>query len=93
MLRSKWFGGKRTRVPVLATLMLKSTEIGTVARVRELGARADLLLSPPVDRFNILDVTRFKDIVEAGYLHTQERLPEWLAIQAAVASAESTRGP
>ena len=77
ILKSKLFGGKRARVPGLATLMLKSTEIGTVARVRELVARADLLLAPAVERFNILDVTRFHEIVEAGYEHAREMLPGW----------------
>lgn len=93
MLRSKIFGGKRARVPGLATLMLKSTEIGTVARVRELVGRADLLLAPAVERFNILDVTRFHDIVEAGYAHARERLPAWLAEQALKAPAEEAPGP
>jgi NTE family protein len=92
ILRSKLFGGKRARVPGVATLMLKSTEIGTVARVRELVKRADLLLAPAVDRFNILDVTRFDDIVEAGYAHAREVLPGWLASQAAT-RAEATREP
>jgi NTE family protein len=83
LLRSK-FRGKagRIRVPGLATLMLKSTEIGTVARVRELGARADLLLAPPVNRFSILDVSRFHDVVKAGYEEAMLRLPAWLAAPA-----------
>jgi predicted acylesterase/phospholipase RssA len=79
LLRSRLFGGKRRiRVPSLATLMLKSTEIGTVARVRELGARADLLLAPSVSRFNILDVSCFYKVVEAGYEHAREAIPAWI---------------
>ena len=67
LLASRWFGaGRRVRVPSLATLILKSTEIGTVARVRELGARADLLLAPSVYKFNILDVSCFHRVVVAG---------------------------
>ena len=79
LLRSRLFGGKRRiRVPSLATLMLKSTEIGTVARVRELGARADLLLVPTVYQFNILDVSCFHKVVEAGYAHAREAIPAWI---------------
>ena len=79
LLRSRLFGGKRRiRVPSLATLMLKSTEIGTVARVRELGARADLLLTPSVYQFNILDVSCFHKVVEAGYAHAREAIPAWI---------------
>ena len=95
LLRSRLFGGKRRiRVPSLATLMLKSTEIGTVARVRELGARADLLLVPSVYQFNILDVSCFHKVVEAGYAHAREAIPAWIERTAKPATpAEATREP
>ena len=95
LLASRWFGaGRRVRVPSLATLILKSTEIGTVARVRELGARADLLLAPSVYQFNILDVSCFHRVVEAGYAHALETLPPWLAsIAAATTPAATTPEP
>jgi predicted acylesterase/phospholipase RssA/CRP-like cAMP-binding protein len=71
----------RIRLPNLATLMLKSTEIGTVARVREMSARADLLLAPPVGRFGLLDVGRFTQLVKAGYDEAMARVPDWFASQ------------
>ncbi len=89
LLRSR----KRIRLPGLATLILKSTEIGTVARVRELGGQANLLLAPPVTQFSILDVSRFHDVVEAGYLHARDALPEWLAKERLKARAQAAPSP
>jgi len=71
--------GSRVRLPGLATLMLKATEVGTMARVLELGARADLLLRPPVQRFSMMGVKHFDAVVEAGYLHAREQLQHWPA--------------
>jgi predicted acylesterase/phospholipase RssA/CRP-like cAMP-binding protein len=67
---------KRHRVPGLASTMLKATEIGTMARTKELCKQADLLLQPPVGGFSMTEVRGFDRIVAAGYDHTQERLAE-----------------
>jgi predicted acylesterase/phospholipase RssA/CRP-like cAMP-binding protein len=77
------FGPKsrRLRIPNLATLMLKSTEIGTVARVREQSMRADLLLAPAVSRFSMMDVSQFDRVVDAGYQAALAALPAWIAAQ------------
>jgi predicted acylesterase/phospholipase RssA len=94
LLASKFRGkAARIRVPGLATLMLKSTEIGTVARVRELGARADLLLAPPVGKFSLLDVSRYHDVVQAGYAHALAHLPAWLAARSPAAVAAGGDAP
>lgn len=84
---------KRLRIPSLATLILKSTEIGSVARVREMSARADLLITPPVNRFSMMDVSRFDKVVAAGYQQTREQLPGWLATQPDLIPAATIPGP
>lgn len=71
--------GKRYRVPGLVTVLLKSTEIGSLKRVQEQGRMADLLLNPDVRRFSMTDVKSFRQLVEVGYRETSERLPAWLA--------------
>lgn len=70
---------RRYRVPGLATLILRSTEIGTLVQSRERGNRADLLINPPVRQFGMTDVKAFDAIVEAGYQHAREELERWLA--------------
>jgi predicted acylesterase/phospholipase RssA len=80
ILRGRWLPfARRYRVPGMATLMLRATEIGTLAQSRERGNRADLLINPPVRQFGMTDVKAFDAIVETGYEHARERLAEWLA--------------
>ena len=50
---------RRYRVPGFMSLLLKATEIGTMAEVRAAGERADLLIRPPVSRFSLTDVRSF----------------------------------
>jgi predicted acylesterase/phospholipase RssA len=58
--------------------MLKATELGTMARMREAGRQADLLLKPPVRRFGMTEVRAFDRIVQAGYEHAMAELPAWI---------------
>ena len=67
---------RRHRVPGLASTLLKATEIGTMARTKELCKQADLLLQPPVGGFSMTEVRGFDRIVQVGYEHTRERLAE-----------------
>lgn len=69
---------KKYRVPALSTVMLKATELGTLARVNELGGQADLLLSPPVRKFGMTEVKAFDQIVETGYVYAKEKLAAWI---------------
>ena len=69
--------GRRLDAPGLATVVMKSTEVGTRQRVLELGARADLLMRPPVSEFSMLRVDQFEEIVEAGYANALGELSAW----------------
>jgi NTE family protein len=80
LLRSRLLPfGRRYQVPGLATVLLKSSEIGTRAKALELGERADLLLAPPVREFGMMNVGQFDRVVEAGYRHALERIRAWQA--------------
>ena len=79
LLRSRWLPfGRRYRVPGLVTLLLKSTEIGSMIRVQQQARDADLLFNPDVRKFGLTNVKAFDHIVEAGYRDALERLPDWL---------------
>jgi len=69
---------RKYRVPGFSTVMLKATELGTMARMREAGRQADLLLKPPVRRFGMTEVRAFDRIVQAGYEHAMAELPAWI---------------
>ena len=79
ILRSRWLPfTQRYRVPGLATLILRATEIGTLAQARQRGAAADLLINPPVRQFGMTDVKAFDAIVQVGYETGIDRLTSWL---------------
>ncbi|KAA9132687.1 cyclic nucleotide-binding domain-containing protein [Marinihelvus fidelis] len=68
---------RRQRVPGLATLIMRSTEIGTLLQSRAHGERADLLINPPVRQFGLTDVSAYDQVVEAGYQHAREIFANW----------------
>jgi predicted acylesterase/phospholipase RssA/CRP-like cAMP-binding protein len=65
---------KRMRVPGILILMLKATEVASLVHAGEAQACTDLLLTPPVGRFGLLETTAFDDLVRIGYEHTLEAL-------------------
>jgi NTE family protein len=58
---------RRYRVPAMMTVVLKATELATLADLRAQGQRASLLLEPDVKRFGLTEVNSFDRIVAAGY--------------------------
>lgn len=68
MLRSKLLPfTRRYRVPAMMTVVLKATELATLADLRAQGKRASLLLEPDVKHFGLTEVNSFERIVAAGY--------------------------
>ncbi len=65
---------QRHRVPSPVALMLMAMSIGTIGSARAAGARADLLVQPPVGGFSFTDVRNFDRVVEAGYLAARESI-------------------
>lgn len=80
-----WPFGKRKKVPGVASMMLKAIELGTRKRVQELGDRADLLIRPPIERFNMIDVNQYDDLVQTGYESSLESLRAWFSESAGAA--------
>ena len=69
---------RKYRVPSMMTTILKATEIGTMAQVRESGELADVLIQPPVRQFGLTEVKAFDDIVNIGYETAKQQLLQWL---------------
>lgn len=69
---------KKHRVPSLMTTILKATEIGTLAQVRQSGELADLLIKPPVRQFGLTEVKAFDEVVNIGYESAKGQLTQWL---------------
>lgn len=84
---------ERYRVPSLATLILRSTEIGTLVQARQRGAAADLLITPDVRQFRMTDVKAFDAIVERGYEAGRKSLAAWLETQETLEMPETPGTP
>jgi NTE family protein len=64
-------------VPSILSLMMKSSLVASAAHSRAMRKQADLLLTPSVGRFGLLDMKDFDQIVDVGYQHARERLAAW----------------
>ncbi len=65
---------RRYRVPSPVSLMLMAMSIGAIGSARAAGARADLLIRPPVGGFSFTDVRTFDRVVEVGYREAQKAI-------------------
>ncbi len=75
VLRRRWNPmSKPYRVPAMMTVVLKATELATLASVRAQGERASLLLEPDVKRFGLTEVRAFDDILQAGFEEAEAAL-------------------
>jgi predicted acylesterase/phospholipase RssA/CRP-like cAMP-binding protein len=69
----------RHRVPSPVSLMLMAMSIGAIGSARAAGARADLLVKPPVGGFSFTDVRNFDRVVEVGYRAAQQAIAaDWI---------------
>lgn len=73
----------------LTALMLRAIDMGNQARVRELGARADLLLQPPVEKYAAMQWQAFDDLVELGHQCARNALLTWNARNKALRNRRS----
>jgi NTE family protein len=68
---------RRRHLPHILSLMMKASLVASFAHSRAMHGQSDLVLTPPVERFGLLDVRAFDRIVEVGYEHARERLAGW----------------
>ncbi len=70
--------GSASKVPNIASLLLRSAELATVhdrRRILELCAGTPYLY-PPVDQFQVLDFDAIEEIAEVGYRFTLQKIEE-----------------
>jgi len=69
------------RVPSPVSLMLMAMSIGAIGSARAAGARADLLVRPPVGGFSFTDVRNFDRVVDVGYQAARQAIEQqWSAL-------------
>ncbi|MBM3619470.1 MAG: cyclic nucleotide-binding domain-containing protein [Alphaproteobacteria bacterium] len=72
--RLVWKRGETLPIPSIVRIMLRSALIGSTERSLLDRERVDLLVTPPMIDFDLLDWTGFERAVEIGYRHTQSML-------------------
>jgi len=88
---------KKRRPPDIISLMMKASLVSSSAHSRAMHAEADLMLTPPVAQFGLLDVGAFDEIIAVGYEHARERLAAWKPLPGVThhhrLRAEAAEGP
>jgi predicted acylesterase/phospholipase RssA len=69
------------QAPSIFTTLLRTTEAGSIHRMRtgEVLGQADLLISPPVEQYRLLDFGSCEALIRVGYDTTRAVLDSWLS--------------
>jgi NTE family protein len=69
-----WRRKETLPIPSIVRILLRSALVASAAHALEDRAAADLLIVPPMDKYDLLDWTSFDAAVEVGYRATMEAL-------------------
>ncbi len=67
----------RAVVPSLGSILIRSTMIGSVMKVKQAKKEADIYARLPVEKFGLLDWHLAEDLINLGYDYALENLPIW----------------
>lgn len=73
MLR-EWIAGRRR--PSLVRILLRAGTVNSEASAQAARAAADLVIAPPLREVDLLDWSRFDEVVEAGHAHARRVLAQ-----------------
>jgi predicted acylesterase/phospholipase RssA len=62
--------------------MLRTTDVASSQKTREVKRDVDLCLRPPIDRYGVLEFERLDEIVDVGYRYALETLASMRADKA-----------
>lgn len=68
---------KSLNVPHLIDILMRTTELSSVALQHEHLRMADLYLAPPVKNFGILEFDAAEQIIKIGYKFARKKINEW----------------
>jgi NTE family protein len=69
-----WKRKETLPIPSIVRILLRSALVASAARTMEDRMAADLLITPPLQRYDLLDWTSFDAAIEIGYRTTMEAL-------------------
>jgi predicted acylesterase/phospholipase RssA/CRP-like cAMP-binding protein len=65
---------RRMRVPHIVDVLMRTTDVSSSQKTREVKKSADLCLRPPIDHYGVLQFERLEEIAEVGYRYAKESL-------------------
>ncbi len=78
--RLVWKRKETLPIPSIVAILLRSALVASAERAKEDRTASDLLIVPPMDRYDLLDWTSFDAAIEAGYRSTMEELDKARAL-------------
>ena len=72
--RLLWKRQETLPIPSIVRILLRSALVASAAHTMEDRAAADLLITPPLEKYDLLDWTSFDAAIEIGYRTTMEAL-------------------
>jgi len=74
-LRSQlWPSTKRIQVPHIVDVLIRTTDVSSSQKTREVKKSADLCLRPPIERYGVLQFELLDEIAEVGYRYAVQEL-------------------
>jgi NTE family protein len=78
--RLVWKRKETLPIPSIVAILLRSALVASAERAKEDRTASDLLIVPPMNRYDLLDWTSFDAAIEAGYRATMEELDKARAL-------------
>ena len=66
----------RIEVPNIVDVLMRTTEVSSNQKTREVKRDADLCLRPPIDEYGVLQFESIDEIVEVGYRYAKAKMEE-----------------
>lgn len=80
--KRRWFGeSKEAAFPGVLEILMRSLLIGSRQNVKRARKNADLVLTPPVERFGMLEFKYIEEAAEEGYQYALDVLEKWYSEQ------------
>ncbi len=65
---------KAIEVPLIADVLIRTTDVASSQKTREVKRDADVCLRPPIDPYGVLEFEKLDEIADVGYRYATERL-------------------
>lgn len=78
LVAQRWRG--QPQRPGILRILLRAGMVNSAATAENNAAQSNLMLTPPMDSFDLLDWQRFDDAIDIGYRYTRDRLAQGFVV-------------